>query len=84
MTVKALHKSRFLTRKNHLADRKRERREPFQLQEQYSGAIPLRTERPAAELLAERWPSPILTAPARFSFLELEELACTAIVFHPP
>ena len=54
MTVKALHKSRFLTRKNHLADRKRERREPFQLQEQYSGAIPLRTERPAAELLAER------------------------------
>jgi hypothetical protein len=49
-----LHKLRFLTHTKHPADPKPERLETFQLQEQFSGAIPLRTERPAAELLAER------------------------------
>jgi hypothetical protein len=54
MTVKVLPKPGFLTLKKHPAHSKQERLETFQLQEQFSGAIPLRTERPAAELLAER------------------------------
>jgi hypothetical protein len=54
MTVKVLPKPGFLTLKKHPADPKPERLETSQLQEQFSGAIPLRTERPAAELLAER------------------------------
>jgi hypothetical protein len=44
----------FLTRTKPQSVVKRECLEPFPFQEQFTGPLPLRLERPAAEILAER------------------------------
>jgi hypothetical protein len=54
MTLKVFARPRFLTRKKHPAGSKPERLETSHLQEQFTGPVPLRAERPAAEFLAER------------------------------
>jgi hypothetical protein len=45
---------RFLTRAKPQLVVKPERLEPFAVQEQFTGPVPLRCERPAAAILAER------------------------------
>jgi hypothetical protein len=54
MNMQILSKLHFLTGANSHSDAKPERREAFPFQEQFTGPLPLRLERPAAEILAER------------------------------
>jgi hypothetical protein len=54
MNVQAILKLHFLTRNVPSANLTPGPDEAFQLQEQFSGPVPLRAERPAAECLAER------------------------------
>ena len=54
MTVQAYPKPRLLSRPKPRANLRPECVETVQLQEQFTGPLPLRNERPAAELLAER------------------------------
>jgi hypothetical protein len=54
MTVQAYPKPRLSPRAKPRANLKPECVETVQLQEQFTGPLPLRNERPAAELLAER------------------------------
>jgi hypothetical protein len=54
MNMQILSKPRFLTRVKPQMLVKPERLEPFPLQEQFTGPVPLRSERPAAEILVER------------------------------
>jgi hypothetical protein len=54
MVAQVNPKQRFPTQKEPPVEPKPERIDAFHLQEQFSGAVPLRTERPAAELLVER------------------------------
>jgi hypothetical protein len=54
MTVQIFSKSRLLTSRQFLEHLKQEHGETITMQEQFSGPVPLRRERPAAEILAER------------------------------
>ena len=54
MNIQALSNPRFLKRTKRRADSKLESVEAVYLLEQFTGPVPLRTERPAAEVLAER------------------------------
>ena len=54
MAEQVLPDLRLLIQTEHRADGNLERVEAFYLQEQFTGPVPLRNERPAAELLAER------------------------------
>ena len=53
MNVPIYPKPRFLTRIKPYPESKPERVEPFPLQEQFSGSLPVSSGRPAAEILAE-------------------------------
>jgi len=54
MSMQIFSKPRFLTRAKPPLVVKPERLESFPLQEQFTGPVVLRGERPAAEILAER------------------------------
>ena len=54
MAAQVLSDLRLLIQTEPCADGILERVEAFYLQEQFTGPVPLRNERPAAELLAER------------------------------
>jgi hypothetical protein len=53
MNVQLILKPRFLTRTKHQSAVNPKHPEPFPLQEQFIGPVPLRRERPAGEILAE-------------------------------
>ena len=54
MAEQVLPDLRLLIQTEHRTDGNLKRVEAFYLQEQFTGPVPLRNERPAAELLAER------------------------------
>jgi hypothetical protein len=54
MAISMLPKPHFLTRTKPCPDGKPECVEPFHLQEEFTGPLPVWSGRPAAELLAER------------------------------
>jgi hypothetical protein len=58
MTEQTLPKPRFLTSTERCPELGLERLDAFHLQEQFAGPIPVRAERPAAEVLAERLAEP--------------------------
>ena len=53
MNVQAVNKARFLTRTKRGSKYPAERVEVADMQEHFSGTVPQRNERPAAEVLAE-------------------------------
>jgi hypothetical protein len=54
MNVQINPKPRFMTSLQSLEDLRPEHRETFTMQEQFTGPLPSRSERPAAEILVER------------------------------
>ncbi len=54
MTTQIISKSPFMTSRQFLEHLKQEHGETITMQEQFTGPVPLRRERPAAEILAER------------------------------